>query len=117
VPELRRSARLFRIKGSRRFGQGALAKMVDRKTIATFALSWASDLLFVSAHEAAVANHIGRQDGCEPSPYTLGGQGTPPLQGGTHDSTGAGGRLGGVRVPSTSLASRKPAPARWKRFD
>jgi hypothetical protein len=67
----------------------------------------------INAHEAAVPSDIGRQDSREPSLYPLGGQGTPPLQGGTHDSTGAGGRLGGVRVPSP----RNIGPAaRWKRF-
>jgi hypothetical protein len=33
--------------------------------------------LLVSAHEATVANHIGGHDGCEPSLYTLVGQGMP----------------------------------------
>src|SRR5262249_19373786 len=35
--------------------------------------------LFVHTGQAAVSSHIGRQDGCEPSLYTLGGQSRPPL--------------------------------------
>src|SRR5262249_54097991 len=33
---------------------------------------------FVSTHQAAVASHIGCQEGCEPSLYTLAGQGMRP---------------------------------------
>jgi hypothetical protein len=39
--------------------------------------------LFVQAGEAAIAGHIGRQDGCKPSLYPLGGQSCTPEKSGT----------------------------------
>ena len=50
--------------------------------------------LLVSAHETAIASHIGRQDGCEPPLYSLSGQGCAP-----------GWVEGSLRAPQGSIGS------------